>query len=127
MSIETKLNQLRELDAHLDVIRMDKNAAIETVLTDEIKAKLTDIGIEFDKLSESIRSTAATLEAEIQALVLKDGVSIKKGDGYGAIYVKGRVTWDTKALDGYAAAHPEIEPFRKVGEASVRINKRVKA
>ncbi len=115
MSIEMKLGQLRELDDHLDVIKMDKEVAIETVLTEEIKAKLAAIDIEFDEISESIRSTVAGLETEIKTLVLEAGASTKKGEGYGAIYIKGRVSWDTKALNGYAAAHPEIDQFRKVG------------
>jgi hypothetical protein len=121
-----KLEQLRELDAHLDVVKMDKNAAIKTVLTDEIKAQLADLDIEFDGISKSIRDTAAVLEAEIKSLVLKEGASTK-GGGYRAIYVKGSRLWDTKALDGYAAAHSEIDQFRKVGDPSVRINKKAKS
>ena len=125
MSIKTKLVQLRELDAHLDVIKMDKKDAIETVLTEEIKAQLATIDIEFDDISESIRSTAASIEAEIKSLVLEVGASTKKGkDHYGATYVKGRVLWDTGALNGYAAAHPEIDQFREIGVPSVRINRK---
>jgi hypothetical protein len=37
--------------------------------------------------------------------------------------VKGRVSWDTKALDGYAVAHPEIEKLRIEGAPTVRIAK----
>lgn len=125
-NIQMKLVQLRELDAHLDVIKMDKRTAVETVLAVEIRLKLAAIDTEFDEISESIRSTIAGLEMEIKSLVLKAGASTKKGEGYGASYIKGRVSWDTKALDGYAAAHPEIDQFRKVGAPSVRINKKVK-
>jgi hypothetical protein len=36
-----------------------------------------------------------------------------------ATYRKGAVRWDTKWLDGYSTAHPEILKYRKQGEPSV--------
>lgn len=123
--ITDKLKQLKELDAHLDVIKMEKKAAIDSVVTPEIKAELNAIDAEFDETSASIAETVAVLTEEIKTLVLEDGFSTKKGnDHYGATFVKGRVFWNTNALDGYAAAHPEIDRFRKPGEPSVRINKK---
>ena len=44
-----------------------------------------------------------------------------KGSLLHAIYAAGRASWDTKALEGYAVAHPEILQFKKVGEPSVSI------
>ncbi len=123
--LEDKLKQLKELDAHLDIVQMDKKKAIDSVMTSEIKEVLNAIDAEFDEISEAIAATAATLEAEVKAEVLANGASTKKGsDHYGASFVKGRVTWDTRALDGYAAAHPEIEKFKSPGKPSVRINKK---
>lgn len=64
-----------------------------------------------------------TLKKRIQSHVLETGqiaevegakVSIRRG------YV--RTSWDSKALDGYAAAHPEIERFRterEIGPSAV--------
>lgn len=123
--IRTKLKQLKELDAHLDVIKMNKSEAIDRVITPEMKAELNAIDTEFDEISEAIKVTATTLETEIKAEVLEVGVSTKKSvDHYGASFVNGRVSWDIKALDGYAAAHPEISQFKKVGQPSVRINRK---
>ena len=31
------------------------------------------------------------------------------------VYTKGRTSWDSKRLDGYALAHPEIAACRTVG------------
>ncbi len=119
--MKDKLKQLKELDAHLDVIKMDKQEAIDEVITAELKAKLAS----FDEITSAIIVTAATLEAEIKAEVLVSETGAKKGaNHYGVSFVKGRVSWDIKALDGYAAAHPEIEKFKKVGKPSVRINKK---
>lgn len=124
--IEDKLRQLKELDAHLDVIRMDKKSAIDSVITSEIKAELDAIDAEFDGISEAIIATIDQLTAEVKDEVLVSGSSIKKGKThYGASFIKGRVSWDIKALEGYAVAHPEIEKFRKKdGDPSVRINKK---
>ena len=40
-------------------------------------------------------------------------------------YRKGAVRWDTKWLDGYSTAHPEILKYRKQGEPSVGFSLRV--
>ena len=65
----------------------------------------------------------ATLEYQIKDAVLAEGASVK-GTTLTASFVKGRVSWDTRALDGYAVTHVEIVPFRKEGKPSVRIQAR---
>lgn len=60
------------------------------------------------------------LTEAVKASVIAEGESVK-GERLQAVWVKGRTSWDTKALDGYSAAHPEIERFRKVGEPNVTI------
>lgn len=122
MDIISKLAQLKELDAQAEIIRLDKQNAIDSVLTPEIKAQLSAIDAEFDPLTEAVNSTIAVIEAEVKAGVLAVGESVK-GD-YTAVYTKGRTSWDTKALDGYAAAHPEIEKFKTVGAPSVSIRRK---
>lgn len=119
--IEKKLEQLKELDAQKVIIQLDKQKAIDEVLTEEIKAQLDAIGAEFDPLMEAINETITRLEAEVKAAVLSKGSTVK--GAYTAIYNKGRVSWDTKALEGYAAAHPEIEKFKKTGDPSVSIRR----
>ncbi len=123
MTIETKLLQLKELDAHIEVIKLDKQRAIDTVLTDEVRAQLSAIDAEFDPLLEAVQTTFAQLEDELKVSVLEHGATVRAKTGYTATFVKGRVSWDTKALDGYAAAHPEIERFKKVGSPSVRLRR----
>jgi len=54
---------------------------------------------------------------------LENQASVQSKVGYKAIYVKGRITWNTKALIGYAIAYPEVEQFKKVGKPSVKINR----
>ena len=122
-TIKTKLLQLKELDAHLEVIKLDKQRAIDTILTDEVRAQISAVDDEFDPLSEAVKETFGQLEEEIKVAVLEHGTTVKEPGGYTASFVKARVSWDTKALDGYAAAHPEIERFKKVGQHSVRLRR----
>jgi hypothetical protein len=118
MNTVEKLDRLAELQAQREVNRLDKEQAIAKVLTPETKAKLADIEAEF--ATAAIDSEAATLEAEIRAFVLAVGATVK-GSHLMATWNKGRVSWDTKGLDGYAVAHPELATFRKEGEPSVTL------
>jgi len=47
-----------------------------------------------------------------------------KGSHLQVVYSSPRVTWDTKGLDGYAIAHPEITIFRREGKPSASIRNR---
>jgi len=120
--IVTKLTQLEELDAQSEIIRLDKQAAINEVLTNEIKAQLAAIDAEFDPMSEAVQETIARLESEVKLAVLAEGESVN-GKKYKAIFVKGRVSWNTKELAGFAVANPEIEAFKTVGNPSVSIRR----
>lgn len=60
------------------------------------------------------------LTTQIKEVVIRNGVSVK-GKYLRAIYSKGRKTWDTKAMEGSALAHPEINKFKKTGQPSISI------
>ncbi len=64
----------------------------------------------------------AKLTDEIKTAVIAGSASVK-GTYLHAVYSKPRVTWDSKGLEGFMVAHPEIEAFRKVGNPSVSIRK----
>ena len=122
MDIIDKLAQLKELDAQAEIIRLDKQAAIDSVLTPEIKAQLSAIDAEFDPIAEAVNLTISVIEADIKTAVMAVGESVK--GAYTAVYAKGRVSWDTKRIEGYAAAHPEIEKFKTIGQPSVSIRRK---
>ncbi len=122
MNTQQKLDQLAELQAQAEYLALQKQALIDAVLTAEIKAKLAEIEAEFAPGAETVAANIATLTTEVKADVIAAGSTVK-GAHLQAVFSKGRVSWDTKALDGYAAAHPEITPFRKEGEPSVSIRK----
>ena len=120
--IYEKIEQYSEFCFGLDAIEAEKKQLIDSVIPPEIKDKLAEIDAEFAQKSESIQAKKTELEAEIKAEVLEAGRSVK-GTYHSFVWSKPRVSWDTKALDGYAAAHPEIQQFRVEGSPSVSVRK----
>lgn len=118
--IREKLNRLADLQAQKDAIRLRKQELIDNILTPDIKQQIADIETEFATTFASIDTGLIMLESEIKTDVLEYGSSVK-GQHLRALWTRGRVSWDTRALDGYAVAHPEILPMRKSGDPSVSI------
>ena len=69
------------------------------------------------------RIAVAELEAEIKDAVVNQGATVK-GEFLMAVYNKPRVSWNTKGLDGFAVAHPEVKAFQSFGKPSVTIRSR---
>lgn len=118
--IKEKLDQLAEFHSQRDMITQEKQALIDKILTDEIKARVMEVETEFADKIDAVNVNIAALEKEIKQAVLEYGTSVK-GSFFHAIYVKGRVSWNTEFLDGYAITHPEILSSRKEGEPSVSL------
>lgn len=120
--ITTMLDALSEMYAQRDLVMLDKQAALEQILTPEIKAQIAEVEVEFAGKSEALDANISELEAAVKDGIRAFGCSIK-GERLHAVYMSARVSWDTRRLDGYAAAHPEIARFRSVGEPSVSIRR----
>ena len=120
IEIKQKLDQLAEFQSQRGVAMLEKQALLDEIYTAEIKARMAEIEAEFATKTEGVAANIAALEAEIKRAVVAHGASVK-GSVFHAVFAKGRVSWDTKSLDGYATAHPELLAFRKEGEPSVSI------
>jgi phage-related minor tail protein len=120
MNTIEKLDKLSDLQAQEDVIRLHYADLREKILTPEIQQALKDLDAEKDTALTSLQDGINQLTAEIKTLVLVGGSTVK-GQHLIAVWVKGRVSWDTKGLEGYKVAHPEIATFRKEGDPSVTI------
>ena len=121
-AIIEKLDQLGELSAQEDWLRIKKQEMIESVLTPEIKQQLADIDAETAPEFEAITEKKKELEANIKDSVIQVGESVK-GAVYHAVWSKGRVSWNDKGLMQYLSVHPEIAYLREVGNPSVSIRK----
>lgn len=122
MNTNDKLNRLSELQCQADVIKLRFDELRKSVLTPEIQQQLADIAAEETTALDALKDGIDGLTEEIKNEVLSAGVTVK-GDYMMAVYNKGRVSWDTKGLDGFAIAHPEMAAFRKVGEPSITLRK----
>ena len=122
MDIYGKIEKYSDLTFGIDAIGQEKQALIDQVLTPEIKEKLAEIDAEFDPKVDEIAQQKSMLEAAIKQEILQAGRTVK-GTYHSFVWSKPRVSWDTKALDGYALAHPEIQQFRTEGNPSVSVRK----
>lgn len=122
MDIYEKIEKYSDLTFGIDAINAEKQTLIDQVLTPEIKEKLAEIDAEFNQKIDDISQQKSMLESEIKMEVLQAGRTVK-GTYHSFVWSKPRVSWDTKALDGYAAAHPEVAQFRTEGAPSVSVRK----
>ena len=92
-------------------------------LQDELSPRILLLTQELDDL----RFPLSELENEIKEEVLKKGASVKS-QWADATYVKEgtRVGWDSKGLDGYMVAYPEIGKFRKESQTGAYVRIKVK-
>ena len=106
------LDQISEYQAQKMLIDIDKQKMIDEVLTPEIKEKLAEIDAEFADHFVVVDQKIKDLTDKVNKLVLTLKVTVH-GAYKMAIYNKGRDGgWNTKALEGYATAHPEIKKFK---------------
>ncbi len=114
-----KLNDLAAVRERLEALKAEKDSQ-EKVILAPVQAELQALASKYNEQIASLEMQATDLESEVktEVLTLKESV---KGDRLHAVWAKGRVSWDDGKLVGYAEAHPEILPWRKVGEPSVSI------
>lgn len=117
--IARKLTRLADLHAAVDLARMDYESKRDQVL-EKVRAELDALESEYQPLIDAAQENASALEAEIKNDVLLGGQSVIT-DVYQALYMKGRVTWDTAGIDKYAVAHPEVLRYRREGQPSVTL------
>ena len=118
--ITDALARLDNAKAGKEVFAIRKQELIDSIYTEEIKQNIKDIEAEFSADVEHIDLVISTLTEEIKTAAIAHGESVK-GDNMKVTFVKGRVTWDSKGLAGYAVANPEVLKFKKVGNPSARI------
>lgn len=120
MNTIEKLDELAQAKAYRTLVEGDKAKLVDAVLTPEIKAKLAEIDCEFEPRFETIDQNITVLTDDIKRSVIESGETVK-GTHLMAVYAKGRVSWDTRKLDGLMIAIPQLAEARKEGEPSVSI------
>ncbi len=122
MTIVEKLDELKEIEEEIKVHMAEYEQKIVNAMPEEVSKRIEWLRKQSTDFLEPINMLRSQLEKEIKTAVLENRQSVK-GESYQAVYTKGKITWDTKALTGYALAHPEIEELKKTGKPSVSIRK----
>jgi len=110
-------------------LELARDAALDAQLAHSEKRQsiLAKVQAELDALdaaeADRLRALDAEfsrLQEEIRAVVLARGVSYSQGR-VKAVYYGGRATYDAKAMEAYALAHPEVNAFKKFSKAFVQL------
>ncbi len=121
-TITEKLDQLAELHARADALRLSYEEQRNALIPEYIRIQLEALDKRFEAEGEQISNQALELEAEVKELVIASGETVR-GAHLMAVWNKGRVSWDSRLLDGFLLAHPELEQARKVGEPTCTLRK----
>ena len=117
---EQLLSDLFEARCFLDTLNLRRKDARDAAIPDEVRSKLLSIDAEFEEPIEAQVARIAEMEAALKDRVLAEGCSTKSTHLH-AIWMKGRVSWDSKGLEGYSKANPQVLHFRTEGSPSVSL------
>lgn len=117
--IVSKLNQLAEMRTAADAARAKVQAERAEILR-SVQAELDRFDAAHEPLLRTAAEHVARLEAGIKNDVFRHGSTIRGATLY-AVYTKGHVTYDAKALAPYAETHPELLQYQRVSEPTVSI------
>jgi hypothetical protein len=119
MNTQEKLERYSDLQERLDVLRKNMQELIDKVpIPQEIVDQWNSIKAEFQPMIDVAQAELDTILDEIKTEVLAGGSTVK-GSRVMAVWAKGRESWDGRLLSGYALAHPDVLPCKKVGEPTV--------
>jgi hypothetical protein len=121
---QKRSNEAAELEAmKADSAQLEEEVKAKTAMVYEnVRQRKSDIEIEFSGKAQDVEENIKKLEAEIKADVKATGASVK-GKYFHAVYVKGRVTWNTDKMDTWLVDHPFLKEARKEGEPSITLRK----
>lgn len=122
MNTVEMLDKLAEYQAQRTLIELDKQKAIDSILTYEVRNALADIEFEFEGKYAGVDAKIAELTEQVKQAVIENGESAK-GSFLHAVYAKGRVSWDSRKLEGLMMVIPQVAEARKIGDPSVSIRK----
>lgn len=122
MNTTEMLEALTELYAQRDLLTIDRKRAESAAMPQEVIDAMNDIAAEYAPKEIAVAEKIAQMEEEVKLAVTSEGATVK-GGALQAVFAKGRVTWETKGLDGLMIAYPDLAKFRKVGAPSVSIRK----
>lgn len=120
-SLEDNVQKLREIDNSIENYPTIMGDILCNHVPDNVKDKIRTMVTDMFGTLAQIKTVREAQAEVVKSAMLASGDKSYEGNGYRINVMPGRVSWDGKKLDGYMAAHPEITPFRKVGNPFVTI------
>ncbi len=113
---------LGDINAQINQVFLNISSALKQAGSKPDQIVKLNIYIRNSSLISAVQEQIEQLEEQARLAVLEAGETVK-GGALQAVWVRGRVTWDTKKLDGLTILLPELNQARKVGEPTVTIRK----
>lgn len=114
-----KLNNLAKMEDEAHAATMVASEKVKSLIPEEVQAQTDAVWEEF-RVGDGERTAKINrIKGEIAEAVLERGESVA-GTEIRASFVKGRITWNTKGLEGFVLAHPELKELRREGKPTVR-------
>jgi uncharacterized protein YifE (UPF0438 family) len=110
---------LAPVQARLDALDAEYARQRDALLA-SVQPQIDALAAEHDEQQRTADETVRQFDAAARQAVLAVGESVKHPEVH-AVYVRGRVTWDSKGLGRYADTHPEVNEFRTIGPPSVQM------
>ncbi len=117
------LDRIAILQRDIEAIEEERDEKIAEILPQDVRAMLNHLENEANERITVLLKQIEKVTDQVREVVLRSGESMKGQSGYQAVYQPGRTSWDTKALDAYAATRPEVAAYKKQGEPFVTIRK----
>lgn len=118
--IVKKLREIEEFEKKVEELKVEEKKQIDQILTPEVIEKVEAIEATFSEKSKQIEIQLSELKTKVKKSVMKYGASVKS-KGLQAVWSKGYLRWDTKAIEEYSTDYPEILQFRKNVKPTVKI------
>ena len=115
-----KLNALYQSQDILSKWQGQKAAEIQDAIPESVRKAIETIEAAWAEKLQTGQAQTVSIETEIKQMVLQLGMSVK-GSALQAVFTPGRISWDSKGIDGFAVAYPELLRFRSIGKPSVSI------
>jgi len=120
--IDTLFETYASIASQIEDLNTERQKLLDAATPPEIKIILDNINAHYNNTEQRLAQRFKEIETLIKQYIVAIASTYKHGT-WQAVYYNGRITWDSKALEGFAVAHPEINAFKKTGEPSVQMRR----
>lgn len=106
--IASMLKNYTDLEGKASGLRQEYENIKFSLIPDEIRQKIMEVDRQQQEQAEKIQAELASMKAEIVRLTEEFGESVNTPKGVRSAIFSIRTEWDSKRLEGYAIAHPDV-------------------